>query len=63
MIANCLTKPKEKHQGWLYIKMSFRWRITYDAEMNSEKKLKAAGLSCLLLSKHTPHVHTQRDLI
>lgn len=58
MLANVLTKPKEKHQGWLFVRMGFRWRITYDSTMVSEKKLRSRGQDCLLPTGARTETHT-----
>lgn len=58
MLANVLTKPREKHQGWLFIKMGFRWRITYDQRMISEKRLRSQGQSCLSPDVQRAQQHT-----
>lgn len=47
MLSNFLTKVHEKGQGWLYLSLDFRWKITYDEAMRSQRRRKAAGLSPL----------------
>jgi hypothetical protein len=38
MLSNSLTKPHEKSQMMLYVKMNFRWKVVFDEAMMSGKK-------------------------
>ena len=44
MLSNSLTKPHEKSQMMLYVKMNFRWKVVYDEAMMSGKKRTKMGL-------------------
>ena len=57
MIANSLTKPKEKGQFMLYLSSGFRWKIVYDEEFTSERRRKKAG--CDAFENLRAQTHTQ----
>ena len=44
LLSNSLTKPHEKSQMMLYVKMNFRWKVVYDEAMMSGKKRRKMGL-------------------
>ena len=44
-LGNSLTKPSEKHQALLFLKMNQCWKITYDEDMTSARRRKTQGLS------------------
>ena len=44
-LGNSLTKPSEKHQTLLFLKMNQCWRIIYDENMTSARRRKSQGSS------------------
>ncbi|CAE7339672.1 unnamed protein product [Symbiodinium pilosum] len=44
MLANSLTKPTEKWQIQLFLKMKQHWRIVHDSSMTSARRRKAEGI-------------------
>lgn len=62
MLANVLTKTQEKVQGWLFMQLGFRWKITHDELHTSQKKRRAAGFDLVDIqhSAQTQH-HQQQD--
>lgn len=45
MLANALTKPKEKQQALMYLQMGLRYKIVFDPQMMSEKQRRKSGLA------------------
>ena len=43
-LANSLTKPTEKHQVQLFVRLGHRWRIIYDDQMVSARRRKSQGI-------------------
>lgn len=43
-LANSLTKPSEKHQALLFLRLGQRWRIIYDDQTVSARRRKAQGI-------------------
>ena len=47
MVANSLTKTTEKHQMMLFVQLGFRWKVVYDAQMQSAKVRRRQGIEAL----------------
>jgi len=58
MIANSLTKTKEKGQLMLYLASGFRWKIVFDENFVSERKRKQAG--CDAFETMRAQTHTKQ---
>ena len=43
-LSNSLTKPSEKNQIYLFLKLSQHWRVIYDESMTSARRRKQQGL-------------------
>ena len=59
MLSNSLTKPHEKSQMMLYVKMNFRWKVVYDEAMVSGKQRTKMGLGAHtdIRSQNTQHAN------